>query len=453
MSLICSLSLPVGSVRAPQSIPLRSRCRLARVRPEGFGIPLPACKPSFRRSCLGRTIRASVSSEDGSKLPQDVRIPPVPTATVVKSNVARSVLASIKRNLGLLWKPAAVVALACVFALQSPSPALAARTGGRVGGRSFSSSSRSYSRSGTTSSSSYSRSGSTSSSSLSRSSPSFSSSFGSYRYSPSLTSPNVGSGAAVLAPSAMYPTYPSVVVPIIGGFGGYGYGGGVFSTLAFLWLAYMLIGSLANLFGGGSRQEEEEDYYGGGYDESSTVMCLQVALLGMARSFQQDLDSIAERADTSSPEGLHLLLTETVLALLRNPDYCVRACSRFEKARDFDAAEAKFNAMSLEERGKIRNETLVNVDDRRARKRAPGASDAAVGGNEFIAVTILVSAEGRIRFPSVMDNASLREALKVLGSVPADSVQAVELLWTPQDPSDTLTERELLQDYPNLHPL
>ena len=32
----------------------------------------------------------------------------------------------------------------------------------------------------------------------------------------------------------------------------------------------------------------------------------------MARSLQQDLDNIAERADTSTPEGLHYLLTGAI---------------------------------------------------------------------------------------------------------------------------------------------
>ncbi len=31
--------------------------------------------------------------------------------------------------------------------------------------------------------------------------------------------------------------------------------------------------------------------------------------------------------------------------------------------------------------------------------------------------------------------------------------QAVEVLWTPQDENDTLSERELLRDYPLLRPL
>jgi uncharacterized membrane protein len=32
-------------------------------------------------------------------------------------------------------------------------------------------------------------------------------------------------------------------------------------------------------------------------------------------------------------------------------------------------------------------------------------------------------------------------------------MQAAEVLWTPQNENDTLSERELLEDYPLLRPL
>ena len=39
-----------------------------------------------------------------------------------------------------------------------------------------------------------------------------------------------------------------------------------------------------------------------------SVAKLQVALLGSARSLQRQLDRLADRADTSTPEGLHFVL-------------------------------------------------------------------------------------------------------------------------------------------------
>ena len=51
------------------------------------------------------------------------------------------------------------------------------------------------------------------------------------------------------------------------------------------------------------------------------------------------------------------------------------------------------------------------------------------------------------------DSAELRTALKRVGAIRADALQAVEVIWTPQEEGDTLTEEELLADYPTLNVL
>jgi uncharacterized membrane protein len=68
------------------------------------------------------------------------------------------------------------------------------------------------------------------------------------------------------------------------------------------------------------------DDYDDGYDignEPMSVVKLQVGLMGSARGLQRDLNRMGNSIDTSTPEGLHYLLTETVLALRRNPQYAL----------------------------------------------------------------------------------------------------------------------------------
>ncbi|GLJ23525.1 hypothetical protein SUGI_0445680 [Cryptomeria japonica] len=206
--------------------------------------------------------------------------------------------------------------------------------------------------------------------------------------------------------------------------------------------------------------------------QKTSVLKLQVGLLGMARSLQEELDHIAENADTSTPEGLHLLLTgkrfsmrplnkkggiieisETSLALLRHPDFCISGYSLADIKRNMDAGEERFNQLSIEERGKFDEETMVNVN--RMLKRQPSRvwKGSDVFANEYIVVTILVAAEGEHKLPIIKSSADLKEALKKLGSIPSRQVLAVEVLWTPQNEYDTLMENELLQDYPLLRPL
>ena len=48
-------------------------------------------------------------------------------------------------------------------------------------------------------------------------------------------------------------------------------------------------------------------------DEAVTVVKLQVGLLGSARALKSDLNRIAGRADTNTPDGLHFILQGTLL--------------------------------------------------------------------------------------------------------------------------------------------
>lgn len=176
----------------------------------------------------------------------------------------------------------------------------------------------------------------------------------------------------------------------------------------------------------------------------------QVGLLGIARSLQKDLEKMADRADTSTPEGLHYVLQETVLSLLRHPDYCVYG-SASSKSTDLDSAEELFNEMSMDERSKLGGETLVNSGG--VKKTAARGGPASDMTNEYIVVTVIVAAEGNVKLPQINNLEDLKTALKRLGSVRADGIQAVEVLWTPQQDGDTLTQQELLRDYPLLNNL
>ncbi|KAG5229783.1 Myelin-associated oligodendrocyte basic protein [Salix suchowensis] len=113
--------------------------------------------------------------------------------------------------------------------------------------------------------------------------------------------------------------------------------------------------------------------------------------------------------------------------------------------------EKRFNQLSIEERGKFGEETLVNVN---SIKRQSTSSKRSNGfSNEYIVITVLVAAEGVYKLPSINGSGDLKEALQKLGSISANKILVVEVLWTPQNENDTLSERELLEDYPLLRPL
>lgn len=324
-----------------------------------------------------------------------------------RANPFEVVANTIMRALKALKKPAIAVVLLGLLLMYDPNSALAA-SGGRMGGRSFSSRS------------------SSSSSSRSYSVP-----------------PSSGYGFSYSVP---------YYAPSSFGFGG---GGGVYvgpavGVGAGSSFFFILMGFAAFVLVSGFLSDRSEDSVLTATERTS-VLKVQVGLLGMARELQRDLNRIAETADTSTPEGLSYVLTETTLALLRHPDYCISGYSSVDLKKSMEDGEKRFNQLSIEERGKFDEETLVNVNNL---KRQSTTSQRASGfSNEYIVITVLVAAEGVHKLPAINGGRDLKEALQKLASIPSNKILAVEVLWTPQNENDTLSERELLEDYPLLRPL
>lgn len=235
------------------------------------------------------------------------------------------------------------------------------------------------------------------------------------------------------------------LVPIFGVGGGFG---GLFTILIFLSIAGFLVRTFRSVQSDGS-----------GYELGSptvSVAKLQVGLLSEARSLQADLNRIAEVADTGSTTGLAQVLQETTLALLRHPEYWVYAGGQTQLT-NLPAAENQFNRLALAERSKFSAETLSNVDnllkhgaDQQALPSTGELATLDKDPGEYIVVTLLLAAQGKLQLPSVNSSQDLRQAISQLGSVSSDNLLALEVLWTPQAEGDTLSSDEVIALYPDL---
>jgi Predicted membrane protein len=304
-----------------------------------------------------------------------------------------------------LFKPLAIFSLAAVLFFSQVDGALAARSGGRIGGGSF------------------------------RSSPSRS-------YNPS---PGRSGGGYYGGGGFGFP----FLIPFFG-FGG----GGLFSLLIFMAIAGFVFNSIRSAMGQG--QDEA------GYTSNPTVSVarLQVGLLAQARNLQADLDRMAQTADTGSAAGRAQVLQEATLAMLRHPEYWAYGSSHSEQT-GINAAEAKFNQFALAERSKFTEETLSNVNNQLIGGVAPlltgnnanlvsETGNLTASENEYIVVTLVVGTLGKIELPKVNSPETLRQALSRLGSVGSEQLLAVEILWTPQASGDTLSTDDMLAYYPDL---
>jgi uncharacterized membrane protein len=308
----------------------------------------------------------------------------------------------LKQTIKPLLKVFFLFSLVLTLALSHADGALAARSGGRIGGGSFRApSSRSY--------------------------------------TPRTYAPPGGGG--------YYPGggfgFP-FLIPFWGIGGGFG---GLFTILIFLAIANFLVQTFRRVSSG---EGEDLEYSS---NPPVSVTRLQVGLLAQARGLQTELDQIAESADTNSPQGRAEVLQEVSLALLRHPEYWVYAGGGTQQVK-LNAAESQFNRLSLAERSKFSEETLSNVNNQlkaALKKEAlPPADQISEGPGEYLIVTLLAATLGKLEIPDVNSADDLRQVLRRIGGISGDELLAIEVLWTPQAQGDTLTSDDILAEYPDL---
>lgn len=281
----------------------------------------------------------------------------------------------------------------------------------------------------------------------------------------------IGGGSFRMPSSSRPYSAPHTYAPGGGGYypGGGGFGfpfllpfwgiGGGFSGLFGILIFFAVANFLLQAF----RRAGSDETYEEAYTPNPTVSVtrLQVGMLASARGLQTELDRIAETADTNSPTGRAEVLQEASLALLRHPEYWVYAGGGTQQAR-LTSAESEFNRLSLAERSKFTEETLSNVNNQLkgniARQDAlPGADNIdnpttliTEGPGEYIVVTLLAATFGKYDIPTINSADDLRQALRQIGGIPSDKLLAIEVLWTPQANGDTLTSDDLLAEYADL---
>lgn len=225
-------------------------------------------------------------------------------------------------------------------------------------------------------------------------------------------------------------------------FFGFG-GGGLFSVLIFFAIASFLVRSFRSSgFGDG------ETYTA---NPSVSVARLQVGLLAKARHLQDDLNRLAQTADTSSSAGLTKVLQESTLSLLRHPEYWAYADTDIVSTK-LASAEVEFNRLALMERSKFSHEAVSNVNNQISGSNAAALPDAdgAQPSGEYIVATVIIASQGKLTLPDVNSEQDLHKALNQMGAIPSDTLMAVEVLWTPQASGETLTNDEVIAQYPNL---
>jgi uncharacterized membrane protein len=247
--------------------------------------------------------------------------------------------------------------------------------------------------------------------------------------------------------------------------GGYGYGGGmglfgtVFVLVAVGIGAAMVMravrrartggpgGGFGTLFGSPDADDESLVLQGRAY-----LYKLQLALGRSARGVQDRLATFAAQGDTSSEAGLAALLQQSALELLRNKDSIRYAAAEARGPMSLTNAETAMNGVSLAERSRFQLERVRVADGRAVRSEAP--AEEGKEALEMVVVTLLAATRTPLeRFRRVSTPDELAALLSELGGVPGNGLLGLEVIWTPADANDSMTETDVMTTYPELRSL
>jgi uncharacterized membrane protein len=242
------------------------------------------------------------------------------------------------------------------------------------------------------------------------------------------------------------------------GYGGYGGGMGLFGTIFVL--AAVGIGAAIVIRAVRTHRRTLAE---GGYwtDEDGDAAVapgrayfykLQLALGRSARSIQDRLSEFASRGDTTTEAGLASLLQQSALELLRNKDSVRYASADARGPLTLTNAETAMNAVSLAERSRFQVERVRAADGRMARSDA--AAEEGKEALELVVVTLVAATRSKLEhFHSIGSPDELAALLSELGGITPSGLLGLEVIWTPADENDSMTETDVMTTYPDLRSL
>jgi len=247
-------------------------------------------------------------------------------------------------------------------------------------------------------------------------------------------------------------------LPGFGGYGGYGGGMGLFGTIFVLGAVGIGAAMVIRAVRTHRKAMAEGGYWSDDNDDAAVapgrayLYKLQLALGRSARSIQDRLSDFAARGDTTTEAGLASLLQQSALEILRHKDSVRYAAAEARGPMTLTNAETAMNGVSLSERSRFQVERMRAADGRTARSDAP--AEEGKEALELVVVTLVAATRTKLeRFGSVANAEELAALLSELGGIPPTGLLGLEVIWTPADENDSMTETDVMTTYPELRSL
>jgi uncharacterized membrane protein len=238
---------------------------------------------------------------------------------------------------------------------------------------------------------------------------------------------------------------------------GWGWGGGIgmFGTLFVLAVAGVAVLSVMRAVRRAAYRSSAWSDDDGYVQEVNTntgrayLYRLQLALGRSGRGVQQRLGEFAEKGDTSTETGLAALLQQTSLELLREKDAVRYVGADGRGPMGLTNAETTMNSLSLAERSRFQVERVRAAEGRVTASKA--AAEEGKEALELVVVTLVAATRSPLgNFRAVTTLGELEALLSELGGLSPDDLLGLEVIWTPADANDSLTEMDVMTTYPDL---
>jgi uncharacterized membrane protein len=174
------------------------------------------------------------------------------------------------------------------------------------------------------------------------------------------------------------------------------------------------------------------------------------------------LQGLAAADNTRYNSDLQGLMSDVATELLRRKSSIVAASASSRNFRDREKALREYGFLSVTEGTRPEHESMTKYCRHKHCSVCPDASKpdagslsslATDGGATVAVVTLLLAIDGDMtRPPAIRSLASVEDALR---KIAVDStidwcLQKADVLWTPSDPSTTLTLRDVTAEFPKL---
>lgn len=219
--------------------------------------------------------------------------------------------------------------------------------------------------------------------------------------------------------------------------------------------------SVDGLGGWGSSAVQNVSALGPGTSVVQLSVALDVPDRDDHNSILGALDRLSRTARTDSRVGIQNLSSQVALEILRKRSSIVSASSSTKHFSNRETALREFNNRSIQERSKFETETVskyggvdyAGPDVASIPSLAGGAAITKDSKATMAVITMVLAIDGDSTKLNKINSASdVEQALQKIASDSKvdDCLQSAEILWTPEDRTETISVRDVVADYPKL---